>query len=284
MRHLFLLLLLPMLLQGQTDTEIYVFELNKSGEKFAISKPINVSRQNHGYDNQPHFLPDGSLYFVKTKEGQTEVIHWDFHEGVAKELTNTLGGSEYSPTPIPGSEDFSAIRLDTTGLQLLYRYSLGKDKPDVLLNNIKVGYHEWVNEDQVLTFVLGEPVTLQFCSRSSQTCKTVDSNIGRSIHKIPGKNLMSYISKKGENWEVWSFNPSTGEVKRIVETLPDSEDLAWSPDGTIFMGSGNKLYTFKPGIDKKWKEVADLAAFGLHDISRLAISAKGDRIAIVVNE
>ena len=285
MRLLFLFLLLPLLLQAQSNTEIYVFDLKNSGEKFSISKPINVTRQNHGYDNQPHFLTDGSLYFVKTKEGQTEVVQWDFKEGVGKELTHTPGGSEYSPTPIPGSTDFSAIRLDTTGLQLLYRYS-GRIDPKVILENVVVGYHEWLDSTRLLTFVLGEPSTLQLCDVKSQNCKVVDTNIGRSIHKIPGagNNLMSYISKKGEAWEIRSFDPSTGETKKIIETLPNSEDLTWSPDGTIFMGRGNKLYTFKPGRDKKWKQIADLSDFGLQEISRLAVAPRGDRIAIVVNQ
>lgn len=286
MRQLLLLLLLPFLCQAQSATEVYVFDLKKSGENFSISKPINVTRQNKGYDNQPHFLPDGSLYFVMTKDGQTDVVEWDFKEGIGKELSRTLVGSEYSPTPIPGSKDFSAIRLDTTGLQLLYRYSPNEPGPKVIFKDVVVGYHEWVNKDQLLAFVLGEPSTLQLCEVKTQKCKIVDSNIGRSLHKIPGsdENLMSYISKKSENWEIRSFDPETGETKKITNTLPGSEDLSWTPDGTIFMGKENKLYKYAPGKDDNWKEVTDLSEFGLGGVTRLAINPAGNKIAVVVNE
>ena len=270
---------------GQSGTEIYVFNLNKKDQDFSISKPVNVSEKHPGYDNQPHFLTDGSMYYVSERNGQTDVMRVG-RDNSRTSLTATEVGGEYSPTPIPGSDDFSAVRLDTTGLQLLYRYSMEKDEPEVILEDVVVGYHQWINKNELLAFVLGETTTLQHCNVNTQHCRAIDSNIGRSIHKIPGskEGLMSYISKEGDNWEIRSYNPSTGETNKIIETLPASEDLAWSPDGTIFMGSGDKLFKYKPGSDQKWIEIADLSDFGLNGITRLAVNLKGDKIAVVVNE
>jgi hypothetical protein len=50
------------------------------------------------------------------------------------------------------------------------------------------------------------------------------------------------------------------------------------------MGKGNKLYKLRPGQDKTWIEIASLDAYQLFDITRLAISPLGNKIAIVVVE
>jgi hypothetical protein len=60
--------------------------------------------------------------------------------------------------------------------------------------------------------------------------------------------------------------------------------LAWTPDGTLIMGSGDRLYKLKPGVDKTWVEFASLKPFELTGITRLAISPLGNKIAIVVDE
>ena len=47
------------------------------------------------------------------------------------------------------------------------------------------------------------------------------------------------------------------------------------------MGSGSKLYSYAPGDEAGWREVADLAAVGIDEITRLAVSPDGNRLAVV---
>ena len=65
----------------------------------------------------------------------------------------------------------------------------------------------------------------------------------------------------------------------LVETLSGQEDYAWTPSGSIVMGSGAVLYEWSEGGD--WTSVADLSTAGVEGITRLAVSPKGDRIAFV---
>ncbi|MEM9392122.1 MAG: hypothetical protein AAGA02_16710 [Bacteroidota bacterium] len=61
------LALLSNLIYAQQETEVYVFDLQKSGNSYSISNPWNAKYKNPGYDNQPHFLADGkSMYYVST--------------------------------------------------------------------------------------------------------------------------------------------------------------------------------------------------------------------------
>ena len=46
------------------------------------------------------------------------------------------------------------------------------------------------------------------------------------------------------------------------------------------MANSDTLYAWRPG-DPGWKPIADLGALGLSHVSRLAVSPKGEYLAIV---
>ena len=286
MKTLFILIfgLIVKFCNAQPNTEVYVFDLNKLNHGYSITNPKNVSNQNPGYDNQPHFSPNGeSLYYASTKNGQTDVAFVELSEYSWEWLTKTEG-SEYSRTPIPDGSGFSAIRLEKDGTQLLYKYPTDMSEPHALVPGLKIGYHCWFNESIILAFVLGEPVTLQSCDLKEGKNNILQHNIGRSLHKIPGKERVSYVSKEKVPWMIKELDPFSGSTKEIITAPEGSEDIAWTPDGAIIIGHNTDLYKFKPGIDSEWIKFADLSAFGLRGVTRIAVSPKGNKIAIVVNE
>ena len=79
--------------------------------------------QNLGYDNQPSFWSEDALLYAATQNGQTDIVFHQLATGEKNGRSATGQGSEYSPLRIPSTDEFSAIRLDTTGLQRLYRYN-----------------------------------------------------------------------------------------------------------------------------------------------------------------
>ena len=275
--------LLLVILYGQNNTEVYLFDLISLDDKYTIVNPVNISN-NPGYDNQPSFMKNGrSILFASTRNDQTDIVSYNIRTGKSTWLTDSEG-SEYSPVQIGSSNSFSAIRLDKDGTQLLYKYSMYSNKGRVLIPELKVGYHGWVDRNQILAFVLGEPSTLQLFSLKSGNSQILDKKIGRSIHKIPQTYLMSYVSKKTELWTINSLDTETGVTDIIVPTRKGSEDLAWAPSGIIFMGAGNILYQFDPKYNSDWIALTDITVFGLSGITRLAVSPKEDKIVIVVAE
>ena len=50
------------------------------------------------------------------------------------------------------------------------------------------------------------------------------------------------------------------------------------------MGKENKLYQYELSRNSGWTEIADLSKYGLNKISRIAVSPKKDKVAIVVEE
>ena len=140
---------------SQPNTEVYLFDLEISGDSIVLSNKINIS-DNDGYDNQPSFYDDHTIIFSSTRDGQTDIREYSIHNGNTRWLTNTPVGSEYSPTRIPGSNNISAIRLDTTGLQRLYNYDISTGTSKTLLKDAKVGYHLWNSSEILVNTVLVE--------------------------------------------------------------------------------------------------------------------------------
>jgi len=58
--------------------------------------------------------------------------------------------------------------------------------------------------------------------------------------------------------------------------------VAWMPDGAALVALNSTLYRWRPG-EPDWMPVANLAAFGLRDVTRLAVSPQGDRLAMVAS-
>ena len=268
---------------SQPGTEVYLFDFIQNDSVFTVDNPKNISN-NVGYDNQPSFLLDGSgILFASTRFDQTDIALYNLENDTKAWLTNTLG-SEYSPIQTPNKKYFTAIRLEKDGTQLLWRYPFNRKKPKIMLEDLKVGYHTWFHKKMIVSFVIGDPSTLEVSNLKYKIKYPIDKNIGRSIHKIPNTELISYISHEESEPEIYSINPINSEKKYIADALTDSQDMVWTSDGTIIMGKDDKLYKLKPGEDKKWIEFASLEPFNLMGITRIAISPLGDKIAIVVTE
>ena len=265
----------------QPNTEIYLFDLEQDDQgMYALLNPINIS-QNEGYDNQPSLWTDGnSILYARTVEGQTEIARYTIGTGKTKIISETLQGSEYSPTPTPDGR-ISSIRLDTTGLQLLYTYDL-QGNNQVLVEDVVIGYHAWIDETKLVAFVLGEPSALQIIDVEAGTSKIVAKNVGRSLQKIPKSKLVSYVDKSADQWIIKSLHPKKNTKSDIVRTKANVEDYCWTPQGEIIMGENNRLWIWNSRSG--WNQIADLSTYGLSGITRVAISPEGNQLALVVNQ
>lgn len=265
---------------GAPSTDIWTGRIERGVQ---VRDLVNATARD-GYDNQPAFDPSGAaVYYTSAVDStQTEVFRYLLEEGAAEQVTHTPGASEFSPTPIPGQDAFSAIR-EMRGNQFLWRYGAdGADLGPIFATVEPVGYHAWANGTVAAMFVLGDPPTLQVGDALTGEVRVVAENPGRSIHRIPGSEAISFVRKiSGEEWWIERLDPVTGETVRLVETPPGREDYAWTPEGEILMGDGAKLLAWS--ADAGWREVGHLDETGGGDISRIAVSAGGTRIALVRN-
>jgi len=274
MRIYFVLITLLSILSisGQSNTEIYLFDLSKKEEVLELSNQRNISN-NSGYDNQPSFYNDNIVLFASTRNNQTDIARYNIRDAKVDWITETLIGSEYSPTKIPNQKAISAIRLDTTGKQLLYAYDYKLGKSKVLLKDLVVGYHTWYTKDIIVSSVLEDG--------GDNTNYTFQKKIGRSLHKIPNSKLISYISKEDNLWAIKSLNPLTGETKKIINTIPEAEDICWLLNGTILMAKNEIIYKFDPKTDSDWSVFYTFKNKETHKITRISTNATSTLLALV---
>jgi hypothetical protein len=289
----------PPAAQAPPDTEIYLAPLSIGGGRIVVGTPANITN-NPGYDNQPFFTPDGRSILFASMRGastppQTDIYRYDLSSRAIVPVTHTPE-SEYSPTVMLDGERISVIRVEADGTQRLASVAPSGPKVqiDVILPDVKpVGYHAWADDHTLALFILGAnraPATLQLADTRTGQARVIATDVGRSIQRMPGTGASRHVSFTERErtadstfWDVKELDPSTGAVTPLAGPIDrDAADLdtAWTPDGMLLAARAGKLYAFSRGASE-WKEVASLEALGLRGVTRLAVSPKGDWLALV---
>lgn len=270
--------------QQPPATDIYIFDMKIRKSGIILSNPQNITARK-GYDNQPFFHPENPLLYYASadEDGRTDIMVYNYQTDETSRLTHTAE-REYSPTATPDGKFISCIIQRDHGAQDLGKYPVNGGEPIVLINNLTIGYHAWINENQLLLFVLGQPNTLRLYDVNAGEDKILAQNIGRSLHRIPGTDEMSFVEKQQDNWFIKTYNPQNGNISTITTTLPGHEDLTWTPDGKILMSDGTKLYYFTPGKGGVWKKITLPQEIILKNITRLAVNKQGTKLAVVAED
>ena len=263
-------------------TDIFVVDLRTTAAgNLKPGQPVKITDW-AGYNNQPSFLPDGrSILYTSIRDKQADIYRYDLRAATTTQVTNTPE-SEYSPTLMPDGKSISVVRVETDGTQRLWKFPLTGGGPSLILEKIKpVGYHLWIDADTLALFVLGKPNTLQLVDLRSGKAEWIADNPGRILRLVPHQNKFSFVHKVSEQeWLVKIFDLKTRGIATFIKTFPGAEDYAWTPSGVLLMANGTKLFA-RQKSDFAWVELADFSNAGLKSVTRIAVSPKGDRIAIV---
>lgn len=266
------------------DTDILLAELSWTGSTPSIGAPTNLT-QRVDYDNQPHFVPDGSgLWYTANdpQNGQADIWRYDFGPGMVTRVTASAPESEYSATPLPDGSGISVIRVEADSLQRLWRFDSDGSNGSVLMPDLApVGYHKWADEYTLVMFVLGQPATLQQGDVRTGRTEVIAENIGRSIHKIPGSSAVSFVQRHEDGTSTVMRLVGDGSAPSpIIDAIDGGDFHAWAPNGTLFMASGSTVYARQNADGATWEPVADFSDLHI-SLSRLAVSPDGGQIAMV---
>jgi dipeptidyl aminopeptidase/acylaminoacyl peptidase len=269
---------LPADAQGSTD--IYLASLSMQNGRPVVGTPVNLTNR-PGYDNQPSFTPDGkSILYTSTREdAQSDIYRIDVATKTISRVTSTPE-SEYSATVMPGGKRFSVIRVEHDSTQRLWSFALDGSDPRIVLQNLKpVGYHAWIDADNLALFVLGNPNALVHADVRTQKFDTLARRIGRSLSSLPGGGF-SFVRQVDSTSTLMSATWPGFATQDLVELPRGSQDIAWVSPSVVLTGSGSRLFAWTKGTGG-WEPVGDFAAAGLTAISRLAVSPDGRWLAIV---
>jgi hypothetical protein len=270
--------------------DIYVADLTGPG---CPCTPVNVTHR-AGYDNQPHFLPGGKalLYTAADDSGGTDIYRLTLATGERERITATPE-PEFSPTLMPGGRRISVVRIEPDLKQHLWSFPLPRGRSGLPVMNYAfrrvldapepIGYHVWLDDRTLALFVLGEPNALYAADVGTGKYEKIAGPIGRSMQRIPGTRRVSFVDLSNEkDTRIRSFDPDTRAIADLVRPLRAGDvDFAWTPDGRIVMANDGMLMAWDAKNDGTWLPFADFTKAGLKNITRLAFSPDGKRVALV---
>ena len=277
--------------KAQVGTDIVLFKMKWKNGSLVLNAGKNIT-QHKGYDNQPYFHPKkGEIFYASFDDsGRSDIKVFDVKKNSTRNFTLTRD-REYSPTLVPDGKYISCILQRDNGVQDLVKYPLAGGEPKMLVNQLKVGYHSWYNNDQVLLFVLEEKdgSTLRLFTSSTGKDTILATNIGRSLHRIPGTNMMSFVQKGKEgNNSIMSVDMSSLTITELSKTVAGQDHLCWLNDQVVIMSDGkSKVFWKKISPESDWKEIiieSSEMKVELKSISRLATNPTNSLLAVVINE
>jgi hypothetical protein len=266
---------------GPPSSDVYLVPLTLNAALPKVGAPLNVTHRD-GYDNQPAFSPDSrSLLYTSTRaDAQSDIYRYDFSTGLATPVQRTRE-SEYSAFPSAGDSAMTVIRVEADSAERLWRLA-GGAASSLMFPEVKpVGYFAQADDSTWALFVLGNPATLQIAHTGRPGTDTIARNVGRSLHRIPGTNRVSYVQKGSNNrWYVMAYDPQSHRADTLVRTVSaTSEDVAWADSGTLIAPNGAKLYAWRVGASS-WVEIGDFGYAALDTITRVAVSRNGQWLAL----
>lgn len=163
------------------------------------------------------------------------------------------------------------------------QYPIAGGEASVIIDDLIVGYHAWADDNHLVLFILGEPITLHYLQLPDKKDTVIASNIGRSLHRIPNQHAISFVHKVSDNeWFVKKLDLTKMTLTSIAPMLPGREGIAWTPNGILLSSDGTDIFQWKTD---QWKKVTlPKTAIVMKGITRLAVNQQGTQLALVVSE
>ena len=271
-------------------TDVWVVPMKQVGIAITFGTPRNATAR-AGYDNQPSFTPksDAVLYTSTDGSGKTDTWRFSLPDGKPVRLTN-VPMSIYSPTVTPDGKFFSFIRVEPDSTQGLWKLPIdGKGEPVKVIPNLKVGYHLWTGDHTLVVYVLpasgaprGTPSTLQLADDRTGKSEVVATNIGRALGRVPGRDAITFqqLVRDSLPW-ITELDLTSRTTRQLVKAPPGAEYHVWAPNGALLTATGPGIFRY---TDDGWAPIANFEKFGVKNISRLAVSPKGNWLAFVAED
>jgi dipeptidyl aminopeptidase/acylaminoacyl peptidase len=268
--------------QQAQNPDIFLADVTMSGGAMRIGAPVNITKR-EGYDNQPWFTPDGrSFLYSSTRDGQNDIFRYDIDTHTFARVTNTPE-NEYSPSMSLDGSRIMVVRwpVDMSSGSLWWFSADGRPLQEAAGSAPRVGYYTFVGDTTLALFINDSTQSFLLTSTRGGAPVRVGSDLGGSAPRtIPGARAVSFLRRDsaGVRW-LSRLDIDTRAVTPLVRMLDGVANYTWTQRGTVIAARRNAIYEWRPGGD--WQEVVSFTDPALQNISRIAITPAGDRIAFV---
>ena len=266
---------------GAQAQDLFLAQLKDDRANPSVDNVVRMTSR-PGYDSQPSFAGnDVVLYTSFDAENIPDIWRYDIAKRTAAALTATRPESEYSPQLGPDGR-MSVVMVEKDSTQRLWSLAPDGSAPRVLLEHVKnVAYYTWLDAERVVAYVIGDPSMLELINVRSGERKSLAGDIGRTIQRVPGRNAISFVQNAGDQRWICIYDFDTGKAELLVKAPDQNEFYTWTPAGALISAEGSVLFVWDGVTRGGWKQIADLSAAGVREISRLAASPDGTRLVIV---
>jgi ketosteroid isomerase-like protein len=275
------------------DAEVWVGSLDMTGGRFAVSNLVNIS--NHpGYDNQPSFFSDGSrLVFTSQIAELDETGHavqaviYDLASGTSTAVTGALG---FSPTPAADGKSLMMLREG----HVVLRDAAGKET--ALTETKDAGYFTRFDDPTWVLFMNDKQRRIVIYDATTKALETMAVGANTAPFRVPGKRAVTFVATEPfpapEGDAAKSAPPRKLVLRQLdlndrrvitLATIPfaTSGSHVWTSRGTLLMASAHTIYEWDPAHPEDWRKAAEFDNPELQGLTRIALSPRGDRIALV---
>jgi hypothetical protein len=267
---------------GQASTDIFLADVSVVDGELRIGGPRNVTDR-AGYDNQPWFLPDGgSFLYSSERDGQTEIFRYDIASGAKIRLTHTPE-NEYSPSLTQDGSRMLVVRwpVDMSTGALWWFTPEGEPLAEARGSYPRVGFYAFAGEGLLALFINDDVQSFRLADLETGESRLLGEGMnGSAPRAIPGGGVSFQQRQEDGRWWLMRLNPATSRSEPLVPMVDDVPNYTWTPRGTVLAASGNTIHEWHPGTEE-WVVVATFDDPALQSISRLALTAAGDRLALV---
>ena len=263
-------------------SNIYLFKVDQGDDgKLSFKNPRFLTDFNrNGYNGDPSFFSNTELYISVKRPGdaQTDLFRLDLEKEAKQRVTETAE-NEFAPARMPEYYSFSAIRVERKGRDSIYRLwqfpinQLVDGKPVFkYLTGVKAYF--WLNSQEIVVYKDGNPSTISIVNTTNDKVTRLAADVGDCFTRLPNGNLAFVQKSRIDDWQIMEKNLYRRQesARPLIETLPNADNFAILPDGTMLMAKGSKLYKYNKFLDDTWKEAADLRFYEIRNIYELVVS------------
>lgn len=279
---------------AQEATDIWLAKL-KLNAKVPVSDIFQITN-NASYSDQPYFFSNDLLFYsqgldIDQDKQQVDTFVFDFKLGMAKNLTQS-STSEYSPRPLPYQNGLSVILVNAENKQQLWALNpQGKPQTHLVPVIEPVGYQVWINQHELLLFVLGEPNTLQRVdiNQPKRLGIKIDSNIGPSLKQYKDSPWFLYTRENEGNY-LHAVDIQSNKSVQMFK-LPDNITyFTLTPSGVLIASDGARIWKRKillsgaaPNALEEFSQLKIAGKACVTGVGRIAVSPDESMIALVCN-
>ena len=256
------------------NTDIWLVDIVKTNDSISLKSPVNITKR-EGYDNQPVFSADGKyiLYTSIREDKKAHIYKYILKRKKSKQFTFTTT-SEYSPAFTPDGESVSVVMVEKDSVQRLWKFPINGGSPSLIMKTIdSIGYYCWITKDSLAMVKTSNPPVLEVANPNTERHKVLAHNVGRCM--TTEADRLYYVQKPMDNYYYLYWSGA------YVSQIPN-EDFALlrTKQPLVFAGVQAKIVVISI-YNRKQKTLLDLSAYGIKNITRIAINKDATRMAIV---